>query len=625
MTSDIKASIKQYKELFRETLNINYVELTFKEFENNLCLVSKDLVLEVCNRMTINPSKNNSGQLPSNLPENHFMNRLSKDDIFDNIVVVPEHEFKVGTRLFELYLALQSFQTVAFELSSQHGITSHSTMDAMSTSTNSTLSDTPTNSHIPHYSISNYYIWFLKGVSKWLDIALLKAIKRIFKAVALDNLMSPVDELVQHTSSAVDIKLVFGQIRTFWNQLSWPDAETAYVFVSRILDDLCKATIFYGDRMCQKVEECHNKSIENSLNRTKEENLHFTLEQCHALNNIVFILQSVQSFPSELGKDDIISKIEETNGGLVADACKKTIEVLIQNAVEDVENQIMQVLKRLSEEMCPRLIEILKRTETSNKNIASNQQVIKDLIAYLDANLIFLKTELVNENFERVLSMVWKATTSSMSSVINNGISNKAPIAYFSNLHQTFKILLNFFFGDNLPQNDLTLEYILHLLDLYSSTIDDLVLSYYNRRYIDQRFLSATSTYPIGSITLRALLDRSHLRIEILNSRHLKPSHIQRKQYGEDVADSSNSTAFSRNSNYRRSYAFGVRSSSAKLGIPIDKNVVEANESTEWRDSIHRKTQINSCHPNTTNNFAPNGMHKIFYLLKEISLHFIFH
>ena len=95
--------------------------------------------------------------------------------------------------------------------------------------------------------------------------------------------------------------------------------------------------------MCQKVEECHNKSIENSLNRSRDHNLHFTLEQCHALNNIAFILESVQSFPFELGKDNIIARIEEANGGLVADACRKTIDVLVQNAVEDVENQILQV------------------------------------------------------------------------------------------------------------------------------------------------------------------------------------------------------------------------------------------------------------------------------------------
>ena len=117
------------------------------------------------------------------------------------------------------------------------------------------------------------------------------------------------------------------------------------------MDDLCKAAIFYGDRMCQKVEQCHhNQTLERSLNSCNQENvvvehLHFTLQQCHALNNIVFILQSVHSFPKDLGENSIISKIEEANGELVADACRNTIGVLVKNAIEDVENQILQVIR----------------------------------------------------------------------------------------------------------------------------------------------------------------------------------------------------------------------------------------------------------------------------------------
>ena len=133
-------------------------------------------------------------------------------------------------------------------------------------------------------------------------------------------------------------------------QLSWPDAETAYVFVSRILDDVCKAAIFYGDRMCQKVEQCHDEntmksqsSSSSSHEHHNNETLHFTLQQCHALNNVEFVLQSIYSFPQDLGKDNLISKIEDLNGGLVADACKKTIDVLVRNAVDDVENHILKV------------------------------------------------------------------------------------------------------------------------------------------------------------------------------------------------------------------------------------------------------------------------------------------
>ena len=71
----------------------------------------------------------------------------------------------------------------------------------------------------------------------------------------------------------------------------------------------------------------------------------FTIEQCHAINNIEFVLQSIRPFVNELKVPDILAKIEESNGGLVADACRKTIQVLIENAIENVENQIINVSK----------------------------------------------------------------------------------------------------------------------------------------------------------------------------------------------------------------------------------------------------------------------------------------
>ena len=237
--------------------------------------------------------------------------------------------------------------------------------------------------------------------------------------------------------------------------------------------------------------------------------------------------------------------------------------------------------------MYPKIIEILSATDESNQNLATNQQVIKDLIAYLDTNLIFLKTNLVSENFDRVLSVIWAATSASISTVINDGIANKKSVLYFSNLQQTLTILLNFFFDQSVPQNDATLDSIQQSLTLYSCNVSDLIESYYNRRYMDQRLLSATSTYPIGSITLRALIDRSHLRIEVLNARHLKPSHIQRRQYGEDILDLSKTSTFSRNHNLRRSYAFG-----------------------EIKGSIQFTTNENIYHngnQNVRNNGAPNG------------------
>ena len=87
------------------------------------------------------------------------------------------------------------------------------------------------------FQVQESHIWFNKAVARWLDIALYKAMQRIIKviftalkicfklnntiffdyhtnnqqAVELDDL-SPVDDLVKHSSSAVDIRTVLMQV-----------------------------------------------------------------------------------------------------------------------------------------------------------------------------------------------------------------------------------------------------------------------------------------------------------------------------------------------------------------------------------------------------------------------------
>lgn len=62
------------------------------------------------------------------------------------------------------------------------------------------------------FHIKDFHKWFHGGVAQWLDIAVLKALQRIEKAVELDNL-NPVDETVKYSSSALDTLTIFHQVR----------------------------------------------------------------------------------------------------------------------------------------------------------------------------------------------------------------------------------------------------------------------------------------------------------------------------------------------------------------------------------------------------------------------------
>ena len=196
--------------------------------------------------------------------------------------------------MFGLYLALQQFYKVGSSVSSKSAVDSTGKEEEKE------------EKMMMVESSSQFHTWFIRVVAIWLDIALYKAMVRIVRAVRLDSL-KPVTISAGHSSSAIDICTVLGQIRTFWGQLSWPDLETSYVFISRIMDDVCKAVIFYAEKMIGKASE----------EEEGEEALGCYASHCLALNNIDFVMTHMASFVQELGTQDVLNQMEAQKGLLV--------------------------------------------------------------------------------------------------------------------------------------------------------------------------------------------------------------------------------------------------------------------------------------------------------------------
>lgn len=83
------------------------------------------------------------------------------------------------------------------------------------------------------------------------------------------------------------------------------------------------------------------------------------------------------------------------------------------------------------------------------------------------------------------------------------------------------------------------------MLQLYSAGPEDLIYNYYSDRFrhqLEQQHPngSDTSVYPIGSINIRAIVHQTHLRIEVLNCRHLKPLETQKGQKTETSTTKAN-------------------------------------------------------------------------------------
>jgi hypothetical protein len=163
----------------------------------------------------------------------------------------------------------------------------------------------------------------------------------------------------------------------------------------------------------------------------------------------------------------------------VADACRKTIRTLMKNSIENVENQILSVLEDVGAKMAPNIERFLFEGQVH----CSSQTDRRALLQYLDENLVFLKHRLVAANFERVLSVMWAVSSNSLSDILHKSIEKKKSPKFFVSLHETFKILLNFFYGDKIPQ-DSGLQSTKRLLELFSSEPTVLVQNYYRQRLV---------------------------------------------------------------------------------------------------------------------------------------------
>ncbi len=134
------------------------------------------------------------------------------------------------------------------------------------------------------------------------------------------------------------------------------------------------------------------------------------------------------------------------------------------------------------------------------------------------------------------------------------------------------KILINFFYGDKLPQDE-TLLKMKSLLQLYASDSSELISRYLFERHKEQvtifkpnfkKFFLKKSfpqksilsgEYTLGSLTVRCQMLREHLRVEVLNARHLKPPdpHSTRVADKNFLASSRRRRNLASNSNLYRS------------------------------------------------------------------------
>ena len=177
---------------------------------------------------------------------------------------------------------------------------------------------------------------------------------------------------------------------------------------------MCKTSIFYAEHMCRRV-----MAIKMKDNAGK---FVVTPSLCLAINNIDYVLEFIKPFVTELGMEETLERLEALNGELVAASCRRTLTTLVQNAVENVENKIIEVLDLVGENMAPVIQKFLVEGSSLVTYAGRDKET---LLQYLDKNMIVLKEKLNDANFEKVLAVIWESSALSLADTITLSIEVK--------------------------------------------------------------------------------------------------------------------------------------------------------------------------------------------------------
>ncbi|XP_076251022.1 C2 and C2B_Munc13-like domain-containing protein staccato isoform X3 [Rhynchophorus ferrugineus] len=461
--TDLQKSIEYYDKLFLDHLKFQYAKCLYVFYQARIATLCEPEVTEICKTLK---KLHYVGYSFNSAPVN--------EDPTDDPLLE-------GTSLFEVYLTLQRFVMLGKGLCPAEYNSFH---------------------------IKNFHKWFHGGVTQWLDIAVYKALIRIEKAVELDKLVH-VDTSVKYSSSAVDALTIFYQVKTFWQQLNWPDVEGSYTFIAKIIDDICRCCVFYADKMAAKVDGLGE--VEDIYDKKFE----ITNEWCLAINNIDYVRETLEPFTRELNMEEVLKQIGETKGPLDADRCKNTLENVISNAIDTVRNKIIELLEIVVNKMGPSMKRLLiEGAELCNQDSNS----VDRLMMYVDNNLSTLHRELNSENFNRILQILWDQLSEILNDIIQNNLEKRRPPSFFANLHTTLNIMLGSFKNPDDCSSCDALQRTEQILKINGLETADLI----HQAYLELANLFEKSRETkYGELSFRCKFQNDSLIIEIMNARDL--------------------------------------------------------------------------------------------------------
>ncbi|XP_054592460.2 protein unc-13 homolog D isoform X2 [Nothobranchius furzeri] len=365
--------------------------------------------------------------------------------------------------------------------------------------------------------LSSFHEGFREALPYWLNQAFSTTQDRVERAVQVDQLQ-PLQigaVPIKHSSSAVDSVACIQPIYQLWDQLSWPDPEEAFMLMVKTTEDVCKIVVNYSHLLKQRVRVLSENSDHGSAINML----------CVVVNDLEHMRSVLEKLPVQLKWEGLRERTQNVIG---QSQFENTLHSQKHQALSTLSREIKSALATLGRKLYTD-IEIHVRSMSTRRRIPSKstEDAAAPLMRYLEQELEYMNENLVQENFNSLLTPLWENSVKILHQMFNQHSQQEGLMVFSQRLQYTLQCLEQCFHAEG---NGLSLQK-LHsdeyqtlkaLLTHHSMTSQQLIEKFFRRKITEQKNYSGEK---YGAVTFLATyrISDQRLRVDVLNALKLLP------------------------------------------------------------------------------------------------------
>ncbi|XP_020922274.1 protein unc-13 homolog D isoform X6 [Sus scrofa] len=359
-------------------------------------------------------------------------------------------------------------------------------------------------------ALDGFHRWFQPAIPSWLQKTYSVALARVQRAVQMDKLV-PLGELTKHSTSAVDLSTCFAQISHTARQLDWPDPEEAFMITVKFVEDTCRLALVY----CSLIKARARELSAGQKDQGQAANM-----LCVVVNNMEQLRLVIGKLPTQLAWEALEQRVVAV---LEQGQLQNTLHAQLQSALAGLGHEIRTGVRTLAEQLEVGIAKHIQKLVGIKESVLPEDAILP-LMKFLEVELCYMNTNLVQENFSSLLTLLWTHTLMVLAEVAAS--QRSCPLA-----SRRLKIALQnleicfYAEGCGLPPEALhtaTFQALQRDLELQAASSRELIQKYFCSRIQQQ---AETASEELGAVTVKASYRASEqkLRVELLSASSLLP------------------------------------------------------------------------------------------------------